>query len=99
MSLLGRLFGSRPAPPPANSVVVPEDVAARLTADGTPLQASVDAVLRSFLEARDRPEPDGAPGIPFWLDRHKASAAGETSDLGDELRDRVIQRHTAEGDS
>src|SRR5215470_12095794 len=68
MSFLGRLFGrADPAPaPPANSVVIADDLAAALTAEGRPLADAVDAALREQLTSRRR-DPDAR--VPFWLAR------------------------------
>jgi hypothetical protein len=93
MSFWGRLFGARPTPPAPNNVVIADDVAAPLTADGTALAAAVDSALRSYLDARAKAAAAGEPeGVPFWLGRE---SAGE-GQLEDELRHRVIQRRAAE---
>lgn len=70
MSFLGRLFG-RPTPvpppaPPANSVVVPEDLVAALTAGGRSLSDAVVAALREHLAARTpgTAAPASEAGIP-----------------------------------
>ena len=90
MSLLGRLFGRPgPAAPPANSVVIADDLAAALTAEGRPLADAVDATLREQLTARRR-DPDSH--IPFWLARDGAQV-----DIDDELRDRLERRRAGEG--
>ncbi|MFN2450758.1 MAG: hypothetical protein ABR541_00205 [Candidatus Dormibacteria bacterium] len=95
MGMLSRLFGSRtPAPPPAvvateparHRVLVPDDLANQLTADGEPLQDAVERTLRRALEPA-RP----ADARPFWVERGEPSG-----DLSDELRDRVAQRRAAE---
>src|SRR6202011_4571301 len=95
MSWLGRLFGSKPPPPaPANSVIVDADVAVQLTAGGAALDAAVDAALRAFLEAQAKAASAGGTAhIPFWLMRD----VERSGDLEDELRDRMAQRHAAEG--
>ncbi|TMB91284.1 MAG: hypothetical protein E6J45_06705 [Chloroflexi bacterium] len=93
MSFWGRLFGARPPPPAPNNVVIAEDVAGPLTADGTALAAAVDSALRSYLDARAKAAAAGEPErIPFWLRRE---SAGE-GQIEDELRDRIIQRRAAE---
>lgn len=91
MSWLGRLIG-RPARPDATAsaslrtVVVPDDLAAALTADGTPLAVAVEAALRAHLAAAER------EGVPFWLARE----AGGGADIEEALRDRLAQRRAAE---
>ena len=96
MSFLGRLFGgSRPAPPPATAVVLPEDLAAALTADGSPLGDAAVAALRAHLAERDRaaraPEATGEK-MPFWLARDQPGEHGEG--IEDRLRDRLEQRRS-----
>ncbi len=93
MSWLGRLFGAKPPPPPANSVLIDGAIAAQLTAGGGPLDTAVDGALRAYLEAQAKATAAGEPErIPFWLRRD----AERSGDLEDELRDRVIQRHAGE---
>ena len=94
MSFLGRLFGAKPAPlPPANSVLIDEELAAQLTAGGGALDLAVDAALRAYLDAEAKAMTAGEPErIPFWL-RREVERGG---DLEEELRDRVIQRQAAE---
>ncbi|MGA7987959.1 MAG: hypothetical protein WCB51_06120 [Candidatus Dormiibacterota bacterium] len=93
MSWLGRLFGSKPPPAPANSVVIADDLVTPLVATGTDLSTAVDTALRAYLDAQAKALAAGEPErIPFWL-RRDAEHAG---DLEDELRDRVIQRRAAE---
>ena len=93
MSFWGRLFGARPTPPAPHNVVIADDVAEPLTADGTALAVAVDSALRSYLDARAKAAAAGEPErVPFWLRRE---SAGE-GQLEDELRDRVIQRRAAE---
>jgi len=99
MSLFGRLFGPRAAPPVPNAVVIPEEIAAGIRVDGGSLQASVEDVLRSYLEARSKAPAADPTAMPFWLDRGKSSAATDRSDIEDELRNRVIERHSGEGSS
>ena len=99
MSLLGRLFGSRPAPPPApavevaaapNTVVIPADLAERLTAGGAALGEAVEATLRTALANVERP----GEALPFWLVRDQQ----RSGEMEQELRDRVAQRRAGEGD-
>jgi len=93
MSWLGRLFGGSAPPPPANSVVIADDLAMTLTADGSSLPAAVEGALREYLAAKakaaEAKEPDQ---IPFWLRRDSE----RSRDLEDDLRDRVIQRRGGE---
>ena len=96
MSWLGRLFGAKPPPAPANSVVVAGDLVGPLTSNGIELSAAVDTALRAYLDAQAKALAAGEPErIPFWL-RRDAEKAG---DLEDELRDRVIQRRAAEDEN
>lgn len=87
MSWLGRLLGrpARPVPAPT-TVVIPDDLAAALTADGTPLATAVEAALRAHLAVAER------AGVPFWLARE----AGAAADLEEALRDRLAQRRATE---
>ena len=95
MSLLGRLFGSKPPAPPPNSVLIDEDLVDAIAPAGTPLQAAVNQTLRDHLAAEAKAAEEArrkqeAEQIPFWLRRD-----AEQSQIEDELRDRVIQRQTA----
>jgi hypothetical protein len=93
MSFFGRLFGAKPPPSPANSVVIAEDLATTLTADGATLEVAVNDSLRAYVEAQAKAAAAGEPErIPFWL-RRETDQGGQ---LEDELRDRVIQRRAAE---
>jgi hypothetical protein len=93
MSFFGRLFGAKPPPAPANSVVIAEDLVATLTTDGATLEVAVNDSLRAFIEAQAKAAAAGEPErIPFWL-RRESDQGGQ---LEDELRDRVIQRRAAE---
>ena len=91
--MFGRLFGAKPQPPPPNSVVIPDDLVATLTADGTALDAAVDASLRDYMAAKakaaEAKEPDQ---IPFWLRRDSEASR----DIEDDLRDRVAHRRSGE---
>ncbi len=93
MSWLGRLLNPVPAPQP-RAVVIPDDIVAELEAGDDSLQATVEAALRSHLDARRRPagEEDTAR-LPFWLRR----GTGEKGDIDQSLRDRVTQRRAVEG--
>jgi hypothetical protein len=92
MSFFGRLFGAKP-PPPANSVIIAEDLVATLTTGGATLEVAVNDSLRVYLEAQAKAAAAGEPErIPFWL-RRESDQGGQ---LEDELRDRVIQRRAAE---
>lgn len=99
MPWFGRLFGgSTPAPvePPANTVLIADDIAAKLAGahaagDAPSLETAVNEMLRAHLDALAQPQPNGE-GIPFWLQRGQAP----TSDMEDELRDRVTQRRATE---
>jgi hypothetical protein len=93
MSFFGRLFGAKPPRPPANSVVIAEDLVAPLTTDGATLEVAVNDSLRAYIEAQAKAAAAGEPErIPFWL-RRESDQGGQ---LEDELRDRVIQRRAAE---
>jgi hypothetical protein len=98
MSWLGRLFGRAPAPPPvrAYTVVVPEDIAETLTADGTALDDAVIASLRDYFDLRERARRAAEAGerIPFWLQRE----TGQVGGIEDELLDRMAQRRAGEED-
>ncbi len=93
MSWLGRLFSSAPPLPP-NSVVIPADIVVALGAGDGPLQASVEAALRSLIEIRRRAAEHDAEGLPFWLRRE----AGQHTEIDESLRDRVSQRRAAENE-
>jgi hypothetical protein len=93
MSWLGRLFGSKPLPAPANTVVIAGDLVTPLAATSADLSTAVDTALRAYLDAQAKALAAGEPErIPFWLRRD----AEKSGDLEDELRDRVIQRRAAE---
>jgi hypothetical protein len=92
MSWLGRLFNSTPPPAPPNAVLIPDDVAAQLDGGDAPLQATVEAALRSYIEIRRRAAEHDAEGLPFWLRRE----AGQKGEIDESLRDRVTQRRAAE---
>jgi len=97
VSFFGRLFGSSPAPAPAaNTVVIADDLAARLTAPGVQLEAAVDAALRRHLESERRAAEAEMRGekIPFWLRRE----GGGSGEMEDALRDRIAQRRGGEED-
>ena len=101
MSWLGRLFGRQEPPPspPANSVVIADDLAAALTVGDRDLAEAVDVTLREHLDAQARAAAARGERIPFWLQREQAGTTGESSgggELEEELRDRVIQRRAAE---
>jgi len=89
MSWLGRLFGQTSSP--ANSVIIPEPLAARLKADGHDLQIEAVGVIQNHFEAIDNPKLTAEEGMPFWLQRESAN-----SEIEDELRERVTQRHISE---
>ena len=100
MSFLGRLFGGgKPAPPPPTAVVLPDDLAAALTADGTDLPSATEQALREALEAR-RQALDRASAVaelrservPFWLARE----GEEDAAIEERLRDRLDQRRSGE---
>jgi hypothetical protein len=98
MSWLGRLLGRSPAVPavpPADTVVVPPDIAARLTAEGQPLASAVEQALREHLAHLDQSAQQQANGDkPFWLARED-----EGGDLEERLRDRIAQRRAGEGEA
>lgn len=97
MSWLARLLGRAPASPPgppAGSVVVPADIAERLTAGGAPLDAAVEQALREHLAHVDQPEQPANGDKPFWLARDEAEG-----DLEERLRDRIAQRRSGEGEA
>ena len=96
MSWLGRLFGAKPVPPPeppANSVLIDEGLAQQLTESGVALDVAVDSALRAYLDAQAKAAAAGEPErIPFWLRRDDDGGG----DIDSELRDRIIQRRSAE---
>jgi hypothetical protein len=94
MSWLGRLFKPAP-PPPANTVVIPDDIVVQLKGGDEPLQTTVEGALRSLIEIRRRAAEHDAEGLPFWLRRE----AGQKGEIDESLRDRVTQRRAAENDS
>jgi hypothetical protein len=86
-------FRRKPAPPPANTVVIADDVAASLLMSGAPLESAVNDALREHIEAKAREATEAeARGIPFWL-RRDSERGG---DIEEQLRDRVIQRRSSE---
>ena len=91
MSFLGRLFKGAPPPsPPANTVVISDALAVRLVQGGSDLELATNEALRSYFKLLDEPKVELA-GMPFWLEREEAS-----SEIEDELRDRVTQRRAEE---
>ena len=100
MSFFGRLLGRQaPAPPsPPNSVVIPDDVAARLAEAGSSLDDAVAGALRTHLAALDaaasRPPPAEGERLPFWLTREE----GDPAEIDDALRDRLERRRAAEAE-
>jgi hypothetical protein len=98
MSWLARLLGRAPAAPaePAatTAVVVPEDIAERLTAGGIPLAAAVEQALRDHLAHVEQAAQQGNGDKPFWLAREE-----EAGDLEQCLRDRIAQRRAGEGEA
>lgn len=93
MSWLARLFGRAPAAPAeqaAGTVVIPTDLAERLTASGAPLPVAVEAALRDHLA--EVPTNDDKF---FWLTRDDE----RSGDLEERLRDRIAQRRSGEGDA
>jgi hypothetical protein len=99
MSWLARLLGrSQPsaAPePPATAVVVPQDIADRLTATGVPLGDAVEAALREHLTSLEQAHRRGEAAKPFWLAREDE----EGGDIEDRLRDRIAQRRSGEAEA
>jgi len=100
MSWLARLMGRSPsaAPsvePPATTVVVPEDIADRLTATGIPLGEAVEVALREHLTALEQAHMRGEAAKPFWLAREDE----EGGDLEERLRDRIAQRRSGEAEA
>ena len=94
MSWLGRLFNPAPLPPPRNTVVIPDDIVAQLEGADEPLQATVEASLRSLIDIRRRAAEHDAARLPFWLRRE----AGQRGEIDESLRDRVSQRRAAAND-
>jgi hypothetical protein len=93
MSWLARLLGRAPAAPAehaATTVVIPTDLAERLTASGAPLAVAVEAALRDHLA--EAPTNDDKF---FWLTRDDE----RSGDLEERLRDRIAQRRSGEGDA
>jgi post-segregation antitoxin (ccd killing protein) len=99
MSWLGRLMGKSPpasAPePPPTAVVVPEDIADRLTATGIPLSDAVEAALREHLTTLEQAHQRGEAAKPFWLAREDEQGG----DIEDRLRDRIAQRRSGEAEA
>ena len=102
MSWLARLLGRAPdaVPPAATTVVVPPDLAERLTASGTPLDVAVESVLREHLATAatngdTHQDQQGNGDKPFWLEREQSGAG----DLEERLRDRIAQRRSTEGEA
>lgn len=100
MSFLGRLFGGGKTPPPSpTAIVLPDDLAAALTADGAALPEATEQALREVLEVR-RQAADRAAAlahqrserVPFWLARE----SDEDVAIEDRLRDRLEQRRSGE---
>jgi hypothetical protein len=83
MSFLG-LFGKKPAVP-ANTVVIPDDLAAALTAGGHPLGEAVESALRVQLAAAEQLKADDPGAMPFWLRR-------EEPQDGDAVEDELLQK-------
>ena len=101
MSWLARLLGrepavAAPAPEVLNTVVVPADIAEKLTAGGAPLTGAVETALRDHLAAAEREaQAGGRDTKPFWLTRDEE----RSGDLEERLRDRIAQRRSAEGEA
>lgn len=99
MSWLARLLGRAPAASAevaSATVVVPPDVADRLTAGGVPLATAVEAALRDHLAEAERAAAQGGDGEkPFWLTRGEE----RSGDLEERLRDRIAQRRSGEGEA
>jgi hypothetical protein len=96
MSWLARLMGKSPPapPPPPTAVVVPQDIADRLTATGVALDVAVEVALREHLTALEQAHSRGE-AMPFWL-RREDEAGG---DLEEQLRDRIAQRRSGEAEA
>jgi len=98
MSWLARLMGrSSPAPaaPPPAAVVVPQDIAEKLTATGVPLGDAVEAALREHLTSLEQAHRRGEAPAPWWLAREDE----EGGDIEDRLRDRIAQRRSGEAEA
>jgi hypothetical protein len=98
MSWLARLLGkSSPAPvaPPPTQVVVPQDIADRLTATGVPLGDAVETALREHLTTLEQAHSRGEAAKPFWLAREDEAGG----DIEDRLRDRIAQRRSGEAEA
>ena len=94
MSWLGRLFGrGAVAPAGTPSVVIPEDLAAALTAGGMPLVEAVEVGLRAYLAAAPAATSADDERVPFWLARDPEHAR----DIEGKLLDRMAQRRAGEG--
>jgi hypothetical protein len=97
MSWLARMLGKSPnAPvaPPPTAVVVPQDIADRLTATGLPLGDAVEAALREHLTTLEQAHSRGEADKPFWLGREEEAGG----DLEERLRDRIAQRRSGEAE-
>ncbi len=97
MSWLARLFGRSeavPTPLAPTAVVIPADIAERLTAGGTPLDVAVEQALRDHLTHAEQAAQQGNGDKPFWLARDE-----EAGDLEERLRDRIAQRRSGEGEA
>jgi len=93
MSWLGRLLGrGLEAPDVTRSVVIPQDLAATLTASGMPLAEAVGAALRGYL-ATGSAATNEDERVPFWLARDREHA----TDIEGRLLDRMAQRGATEG--
>ena len=99
MSFLSRIFGGSPqtaeVPVPANQVLIADDLASLLTADGMELNPAVDQALRSLLDQQAKTAQMRGEKIPFWLRRDDEQPPGGIEDA---LRDRVLERRAAEDD-
>jgi hypothetical protein len=101
MSWLGRLLGRTPASPAApepattTAVVVPRDLAERLTATGLTLEVAVEAALREHLTTLEQAHQRGEADKPFWLAREDEAGG----DLEERLRDRIAQRRSGEAEA
>jgi hypothetical protein len=80
-------------------VVLPDDLAAALTADGTALPVATETALREVLEARRQAAERAAllatqrtERVPFWLARE----SDEDAAIEERLRDRLEQRRGGE---
>jgi hypothetical protein len=99
MSWLARLLGRAPAASAeqaAATVVVPQDLADRLTVGGASLTVAVESALRDHLAEAERVASQGGDGAkPFWLTRDEE----RSGDLEERLRDRIAQRRSSEGEA